>query len=235
LVVIAIIAILAAILFPVFARARENARRASCQSNLKQIGLGIAQYTQDYDEKMPYVQPDMNVGGQFVNDRFMWSDAIMPYVKSLQIFVCPSNTTGTAPPRNGVALASTTTGQFDYAPIMLNAYSDICSTVWTQYVNSGCTNRTTSAAETGRVRSIASITNVAETISIGDRKTGLGGTSYYGFMMAVDGDTVYNQYGLFSDNHLGGGNFLYADGHVKWLRPETAKGPSNYLLYAEKP
>lgn len=53
LVVIAIITLLAAILFPVFARARENARRSSCQSNLKQIGIGIAQYTQDYDEKMP--------------------------------------------------------------------------------------------------------------------------------------------------------------------------------------
>src|SRR5690606_6779733 len=53
LVVIAIIAILAAILFPVFARARENARRASCQSNLKQIGLGLMQYTQDYDERLP--------------------------------------------------------------------------------------------------------------------------------------------------------------------------------------
>ena len=52
LVVVAIIGILAAILFPVFARARENARRASCQSNLKQIGLGIAQYTQDYDERV---------------------------------------------------------------------------------------------------------------------------------------------------------------------------------------
>jgi prepilin-type N-terminal cleavage/methylation domain-containing protein len=49
LVVIAIIAILAAILFPVFARARENARRASCQSNLKQVGLGLLQYIQDYD------------------------------------------------------------------------------------------------------------------------------------------------------------------------------------------
>src|SRR5688572_3103121 len=53
LVVIAIIALLAAILFPVFARARENARRASCQSNLKQLGLGFAQYVQDFDEKMP--------------------------------------------------------------------------------------------------------------------------------------------------------------------------------------
>ena len=53
LVVIAIIAILAAILFPVFARARENARRSSCTSNLKQIGIGILQYVQDYDETYP--------------------------------------------------------------------------------------------------------------------------------------------------------------------------------------
>src|ERR1043165_2296074 len=53
LVVIAIIALLSAILFPVFSRARENARRSSCQSNLKQLGLGILQYTQDYDEKFP--------------------------------------------------------------------------------------------------------------------------------------------------------------------------------------
>lgn len=53
LVVIAIIAILAAILFPVFARARENARRSSCLSNLKQIGLGAMMYIQDYDERYP--------------------------------------------------------------------------------------------------------------------------------------------------------------------------------------
>ena len=53
LVVISIVALQAAILFPVFARARENARRSSCQNNLKQIGLGIMQYTQDYDEKLP--------------------------------------------------------------------------------------------------------------------------------------------------------------------------------------
>ena len=53
LVVIAIIAILAAILFPVFAKAREKARQASCQSNMRQVGLGLLQYVQDYDEKMP--------------------------------------------------------------------------------------------------------------------------------------------------------------------------------------
>jgi prepilin-type N-terminal cleavage/methylation domain-containing protein len=63
LVVIAIIAILAAILFPVFGRARENARRSSCQSNLKQLGLGIMQYTQDYDENFsPGIGPSAGSG-----------------------------------------------------------------------------------------------------------------------------------------------------------------------------
>jgi prepilin-type N-terminal cleavage/methylation domain-containing protein/prepilin-type processing-associated H-X9-DG protein len=80
LVVIAIIAILAAILFPVFSRARENARRASCQSNLKQIGLGIVQYSQDYDERMV-----------MVNGPTIWHSAVQPYVKSIQLFKCPSN------------------------------------------------------------------------------------------------------------------------------------------------
>jgi prepilin-type N-terminal cleavage/methylation domain-containing protein/prepilin-type processing-associated H-X9-DG protein len=65
LVVIAIIAILAAILFPVFARARENARRASCMSNLKQIGLATMMYVQDYDEKYPLgIVGDLGLGDE---------------------------------------------------------------------------------------------------------------------------------------------------------------------------
>ena len=87
LVVIAIIAILAAILFPVFGRARENARRSSCQSNLKQIGLGLIQYTQDYDEK--YV---MNAS---VTPNISWPNLLQPYMKSRQVFVCPSDTAPT--------------------------------------------------------------------------------------------------------------------------------------------
>jgi prepilin-type N-terminal cleavage/methylation domain-containing protein/prepilin-type processing-associated H-X9-DG protein len=86
LVVIAIIAILAAILFPVFARARENARRASCQSNMKQIMLGVVQYTQDYDEKFCtayWATPGTDV---------VWMQAIQPYAKSTQVFQCPSDT-----------------------------------------------------------------------------------------------------------------------------------------------
>src|SRR5689334_25398731 len=87
LVVIAIIAILAAILFPVFARARENARRSSCQSNEKQIGLGILQYVQDYDERYPLSRVD-NSG----ITRNTWYGMIQPYVKSTQLFQCPSDT-----------------------------------------------------------------------------------------------------------------------------------------------
>src|SRR6478609_7479917 len=89
LVVIAIIAILAAILFPVFARARENARRSSCQSNLKQIGLGVMQYAQDYDEILPRSR-------LYKTDTawIPWQSGIQPYVKSAQIFRCPSNVAG---------------------------------------------------------------------------------------------------------------------------------------------
>ena len=86
LVVIAIIAILAAILFPVFARARENARRSSCQSNMKQVGLGLLQYAQDYDEKLP--------AGNVGNLCWGWAGPIYPYVKSSQVFVCPSDSNG---------------------------------------------------------------------------------------------------------------------------------------------
>ncbi len=82
LVVIAIIAILAAILFPVFGRARENARRSSCQSNLKQIGIGLSMYTQDYDESWP-AEGYSNSGG--------WFDIMQPYIKSTQVLRCPSS------------------------------------------------------------------------------------------------------------------------------------------------
>jgi len=78
------LAIIAAVIFPFFGRARENEHPSSCQSNLKQIGLGIKQYVQDYDEKYPLV----NSGQQG------WMDIIMPYLRSTQTFQCPSDKTG---------------------------------------------------------------------------------------------------------------------------------------------
>ena len=94
LVVIAIIAILAAILFPVFARARENARRTSCLSNMKQIGLGALQYAQDYDEKWMVRSEDpvsYNLPGGIPAT---WDLVLQPYIKSTQLLTCPSDPGG---------------------------------------------------------------------------------------------------------------------------------------------
>jgi prepilin-type N-terminal cleavage/methylation domain-containing protein/prepilin-type processing-associated H-X9-DG protein len=93
LVVIAIIAILAAILFPVFAQAREKARSASCLSNLKQLGLGMTMYAQDYDETFPQWQWDHHYSSGSTdhnNGTTIWWNAIYPYVKNVQIYACPS-------------------------------------------------------------------------------------------------------------------------------------------------
>jgi len=84
LVVIAIIAILAAILFPVFAKVREKARQISCLSNLKQIGLGVVQYNQDNDEKMPNGYSGWGTASG-------WAGQIYPYVKSTAAYRCPDD------------------------------------------------------------------------------------------------------------------------------------------------
>ncbi len=97
LVVIAIIAILAAILFPVFAKAREKARQSSCLNNVKQITLGLVQYVQDYDERFP--RGDSQGWGDVGTGCAGWPgyphggyvDAIYPYVKNVQVFLCPSD------------------------------------------------------------------------------------------------------------------------------------------------
>ena len=86
LVVIAIIAILAAILFPVFAKAREKARQTSCLSNIKQAGLAIMMYAQDYDEMLVrhcYQPP--------TTSNYPWTFAVQPYARNIQMFKCPSN------------------------------------------------------------------------------------------------------------------------------------------------
>ncbi|MFQ6131651.1 MAG: DUF1559 domain-containing protein [Armatimonadota bacterium] len=105
LVVITIIAILAAILFPVFAKARESARKAQCSSNLKQLGSAVTMYNADYDQVYPggpgfylgysVVPDDPRCGGSYAQ----WSGAnwpgsvfcvLQPYIRNEGIQSCPT-------------------------------------------------------------------------------------------------------------------------------------------------
>jgi prepilin-type N-terminal cleavage/methylation domain-containing protein/prepilin-type processing-associated H-X9-DG protein len=113
LVVIAIIAILAAILFPVFAQAREAARKTSCLSNLKQSGIALLMYAQDYDEELCpwHAGSDANggtiAGAPFIDDQkfdLAWDRLIQPYMKNGQATGCPSSLQageGHFPPNSG--------------------------------------------------------------------------------------------------------------------------------------
>jgi prepilin-type N-terminal cleavage/methylation domain-containing protein/prepilin-type processing-associated H-X9-DG protein len=116
LVVIAIISILASMIFPSFGRAREMARRTSCSSNLHQLGLAVLQYTQDYDEHLPSAWvglPGEDKTGGWVYYSTFGTDStaavfdvskggLYPYIKSSQIFLCPSDDRGQ---RNGESYA----------------------------------------------------------------------------------------------------------------------------------
>jgi prepilin-type N-terminal cleavage/methylation domain-containing protein/prepilin-type processing-associated H-X9-DG protein len=209
LVVIAIIAILAAILFPVFARARENARRASCQSNLKQIGLGAFMYVQDYDEKFPLnyanddgvlptaFNPTTTNAGDPDKDKG-WAELLQPYLKSTQIFQCPSETNGPA------SSTSNSTGYSDYVGNFydINAYTGYVGMV--------------SPAQTGLVTDWYSTTSEASLMY------------NYLWSNAITADTGQSDQ---FHRHLGGNNFLFADGHVKWLKPDAVRSRGGTPAY----
>ncbi|BCM91233.1 hypothetical protein IAD21_03097 [Abditibacteriota bacterium] len=236
LVVIAIIAILAAILFPVFARARENARRSSCQSNLKQIGLGIIQYTQDYDEKMPrayYAYPDPSgaPGGNDIINDYKWMDVVQPYLKSVQIFNCPSDSFS-----NGIHRA------YVYPPANRNsALQELGSYNCNQgYTSLGLDNGGPLGGNaTSQGASLSSIQDVARTIMVSDAAgdnanasfSALDTTNNFYLITATDPLNPakqrmiankpapgLSQYSGPVERHLDTTNILFADGHVKAMK-----------------
>lgn len=197
LVVIAIIAILAAILFPVFARARENARRSSCQSNLKQIVLGVTQYTQDYDEKFPLYSGARTTT---VTTPYGWADSLQPYLKSTQVYQCPSDTN----PPPTVEPVEQQDGYTDYI------------------YNVSLSRPPASLTPTGI--STAALQFPTLTLIFLDAKIYKGGSNHFeygnarfasrgaGSTAALARDPTLDQ------RHLGGMNIAFCDGHVKWYK-----------------
>lgn len=221
LVVIAIISIMAAILFPVFARARENARRSNCLSNLKQIGLGIMQYVQDYDETYPYasrytwgVYGEANSGSTT-----LWYPAVRPYIKNDQVFRCPSSTIE----------SSVNIGNYGVNQLVMKAANA----------------RNSSTGELYPYVKISSVVSTATTYLVMDA----GNHQAYPSLCWASGDT-YNylpgmgavgatQGTISADyindfqkgRHFGGLNVIFADGHVKWLSAATVRNEALKLTY----
>jgi len=179
LVVIAIIAILAAILFPVFAQARDKARQTSCLSNIKQIGLGLTMYVQDYDETYPgdlMASPTINGG---TDTRIPFDSQLNPYIKSNKIFTCPSDhaprTAITDPSLNcwdGTCRALNIPRSYSYVAQVVTDHtgvdgsgasgSDITNTGLSTYVNGGLGNPTSTGRNLAQVDQPSSTVAFAE-------------------------------------------------------------------------
>ncbi len=210
LVVIAIIAILAAVLFPVFARARENARRTSCLSNLKQMGLAVMQYVQDNDGS--YVPGFMlssdpsPTGGNWSPGAWFWAEILYPYHRSQQVFVCPSSPIGTE---------TMFSGNYGINPVIAR-YPGYSIPSESLPLNESALN---AAANSYLIMDFGSYLAVPG-------NTYGPATGYWYLPGAGEADASIADPGFDSriardfksGRHFGGVNMTFADGHVKWLK-----------------
>lgn len=233
LVVIAIIALLAAILFPVFAQAREKARQTTCLSNQKQLGLGIMQYVQDYDEAYPIGRSDFYYTAG-------WAHPVMPYLKAVGVFRCPNDPTTYAP-----------------APGVL--WQPVSYVINDAMLGDG--NRDSSG--NGQPGYLAKMTAPASTVLLCEAygvamdlnnptetdfsSAGTMDTYYWttdgkgsptaNFAKYATGNPVGQQLNLYQNTkgiHNEGSNYLAADGHVKWLKA-TKISPGKDAISANDP
>jgi len=227
LVVIAIIAILAAILFPVFQKVRENARRTSCASNEKQLGLAFIQYTQDADEKYPFGRN----GDPFAAYSVGWAGQIYSFVKSTGIYKCPDDSTSPAASPNSAQVPVSYAYNWNVGNTQLNNgfNAAVPSPASNAQINSP--TRTVLLCEVQNVTA-----DVAGSLGVEASSPAVLGTDFL-TVAANDGNSNNMKYAtgiMRSDSadtttralaatgiHSDGSNFLLVDGHVKFLRPSA--------------
>ena len=258
LVVIAIIAILAAILFPVFQKVRENARRASCQSNLKQLGLAETQYTQDYDEIYSGAFREFS---QTDGHRVHYPEMLYPYVKATGVFQCPditlryTNNDASNCTYNPIGCGSTNPDRAKPGPgITTYAYNAIIN-------NRDDGNNSIGVGHTNYDRAqdaLALFTSPTETIMLTEgnnrpnndnppgiqgednvwttTSTDIVGTFYTGTNKTTWSGNLNLPYTPGKVHNAGdGSNALFYDGHVKYLKTTRYPGDgSPYYWYVNK-
>jgi prepilin-type N-terminal cleavage/methylation domain-containing protein/prepilin-type processing-associated H-X9-DG protein len=206
LIVIAIIGLLAAILFPVFSHARDAARRSACLSNLKQLGLAQLQYAQDYDEQLVGYWYFHYTGTQ---DEF-WPRLIQPYIKNTQVFACPNDSHAAA------------AGNIRLSYSMVRARNNIGSP-WVLTITGVAVSPSESFASP-KTMHLASISNPAETLLLAERPSGEFRNRDIGAVVdrphfSSSSDTLCQDKAT-APWHSDGWNYAFVDGHVKWYRPE---------------
>jgi prepilin-type N-terminal cleavage/methylation domain-containing protein/prepilin-type processing-associated H-X9-DG protein len=210
LVVIAIIAILAAILFPVFAKVREKARQISCASNLKQLGLGLAQYTQDFDE----TYPNGNTG---CANTCGWASPVVPYIKSTGVFKCPDDGTANTSPNVVVSYAINDTLLGD--GIGNNGTGAKIAAL----------NAPTSTVMLCEVQNWSgSIATIPDASPSATESTNFWGGHPFSSTLYATGTPPGQTLQVISAQngtvHTNGSNYLATDGHVKFLNPGAISG-----------
>jgi prepilin-type processing-associated H-X9-DG protein len=211
LVLVGVLAILAAFLFPIFAR-DHGSRRSSCQNNLKQIALGFKQYINDFDAHYPLFM--VTSGSSKGVPPYGWADALQPYIKNTQVYQCPNDS-------NGDDADPTKPNYCDY---WYNAnFMVFYKGKWTGAPESilGSSSQTVIAGDGGNTTGAP--TGDARYNQCGD------GTSLTKFGQRCAPSPVGFATYPGAQIHLDGANFAYADGHVKWIRGSNPTQSANVL------
>ena len=237
LVFIAIIAILAAILFPVFATAREKARQTACLSNMKQLALGLVQYTQDYDETLPNGANPYDYGNG-------WAGQLYTYVKSTQVYVCPSDTSPLPPMSSygynsncvvpGAAYTGIAGGYYPVGRSISTFLSPARTVLLFECQNNGGSSGTNYSIGSPQYQAGSDIypssagyqgsspAGYGHPGNAGANELSGNGTSTKSLQYATGVMSWSNNDQYFTapfGRHSNGANFVLADGHAKWMMP----------------